>query len=59
VPEKLSEELNGDITIPPGIFHNVACTGAEDAEMIDVYSQGTRRFELEKDHEPKYRSYEH
>jgi len=48
VPEKLSEELSGDITIPPGIFHNAACTGAEDAEMIVVYSQGTRRFELEK-----------
>lgn len=36
------------ITIPPGIFHNAACIGAEDAEMIVVYSQGTRRFELEK-----------
>jgi len=36
------------ITIPPGIFHNAACTGAEDAEMIVVYSQGTRRFEPEK-----------
>ncbi|MHC4486467.1 MAG: hypothetical protein ACYS9C_03420 [Planctomycetota bacterium] len=48
MPEKLSEELSGDITIPPGIFHNAACTGAENADMIVVYSQGTRRFELEK-----------
>ena len=36
------------ITIPPGIFHNAACIGAEDADMIVVYSQGTRLFELEK-----------
>lgn len=46
--KKLSEELSGDITIPPGIFHNAACIGSEDADMIVVYSQGTRRFELEK-----------
>ncbi len=56
MPEKLSEELSGDITIPPGIFHNAACIGAN---MITVYSQGTRRFEREKDHEPKYRTYKH
>jgi len=39
---------SGDvITIPPGVFHNATCIGSEDAEMIVVYSQGTRGFELE------------
>ena len=36
------------ITIAPGVFHNATCIGAEDAEMIVVYSQGTRGFELER-----------
>ena len=36
------------ITIAPGVFHNAACIGAEDADMIVVYSQGTRGFELER-----------
>ena len=35
------------ITVAPGVFHNAACIGTEDAEMIVVYSQGTRGFELE------------
>ena len=35
------------ITIAPGVFHNATCIGSEDAEMIVVYSQGTRGFELE------------
>ena len=38
----------GDVvTIAPGVFHNATCIGSEDAEMIVVYSQGTRGFELE------------
>jgi quercetin dioxygenase-like cupin family protein len=35
------------ITIAPGVFHNATCIGSEDAEMIVVYSRGTRGFELE------------
>ncbi len=35
------------ITIAPGVFHNASCIGNEDADMIVVYSQGTRGFELE------------
>lgn len=35
------------ITIAPGVFHNASCIGSEDAEMVVVYSQGTRGFELE------------
>ena len=35
------------ITIAPGVFHNASCIGTEDAEMVVVYSQGTRGFELE------------
>lgn len=35
------------ITIAPGVFHNATCIGNEDAEMVVVYSQGTRGFELE------------
>ena len=35
------------ITIAPGVFHNASCIGSEDADMIVVYSQGTRGFELE------------
>ena len=35
------------ITIAPGVFHNATCISNEDAEMIVVYSQGTRGFELE------------
>ncbi|MBW7992755.1 MAG: cupin domain-containing protein [Planctomycetes bacterium] len=38
----------GDVvTIAPGVFHNASCIGKEDADMIVVYSQGTRGFELE------------
>ena len=38
----------GDVvTIAPGVFHNASCIGSEDAEMVVVYSQGTRGFELE------------
>jgi quercetin dioxygenase-like cupin family protein len=36
------------ITIPPGVFHNAACISKQDADMIVVYSEGTRRFELEQ-----------
>ena len=36
------------ITIPPGVFHNAACISRQDADMIVVYSEGTRRFELEQ-----------
>ncbi len=35
------------ITIAPGVFHNASSIGSEDAEMVVVYSQGTRGFELE------------
>ena len=35
------------ITIAPGVFHNATCIGSEDADMIVVYSQGIRGFELE------------
>ena len=35
------------ITIAPGVFHNASCISSEDAEMVVVYSQGTRGFELE------------
>jgi quercetin dioxygenase-like cupin family protein len=35
------------ITIAPGVFHNASCIGSEDADMVVVYSQGTRGFELE------------
>lgn len=35
------------ITIKPGVFHNATCIGPEDADMIVVYSTGTRGFELE------------
>jgi len=35
------------ITIAPGVFHNASCIGSENADMIVVYSQGTRGFELE------------
>ena len=35
------------ITIAPGVFHNASCIGSEEAEMIVVYSLGTRDFELE------------
>jgi len=38
----------GDVvTIKPGVFHNASCIGTEDAEMVIVYSSGTRGFELE------------
>ncbi len=37
------------ITIAPGIFHNATCIGKEDADMIVVYSEGTRGFELEQE----------
>lgn len=46
--DKIITMSAGDvITIAPGVFHNATCTGNEDAEMIVVYSQGTRGFELE------------
>ena len=35
------------ITIPAGVYHNAGCIGTEDADMIVVYSEGTRLFELE------------
>jgi type 1 glutamine amidotransferase len=35
------------ITIAPGVFHNATCIGDEDADMIVVYSEGTRGFEPE------------
>lgn len=35
------------ITIAPGIYHNATCIGDEDADMIVVYSEGTRVFEPE------------
>jgi type 1 glutamine amidotransferase/quercetin dioxygenase-like cupin family protein len=35
------------ITIPPGVFHDATCIGNQDADMIVVYSEGVRGFELE------------
>ena len=35
------------ITIAPGVFHNATCIGNADTDMIVVYSEGTRGFELE------------
>jgi prepilin-type processing-associated H-X9-DG protein len=35
------------ITIPPGVYHNASCISEEDADMIIVYSEGVRGFELE------------
>ena len=35
------------ITIAPGVYHNATCISKEDAEMVVVYSEGTRGFELE------------
>jgi quercetin dioxygenase-like cupin family protein len=35
------------ITIAPGVFHNATCISEEDADMIIVYSEGVRGFELE------------
>jgi type 1 glutamine amidotransferase/quercetin dioxygenase-like cupin family protein len=35
------------ISIAPGLFHNATCIGDADADMIVVYSDGTRGFELE------------
>jgi quercetin dioxygenase-like cupin family protein len=35
------------ITIGPGVFHNASCISEEDADMIIVYSEGIRGFELE------------
>jgi len=35
------------ITIGAGVFHDAACIGSEDADMIVVYSEGIRGFELE------------
>jgi len=35
------------ITIAPGVFHNASCISEEDADMIVVYSEGIRGFELE------------
>ena len=46
--DKTTTMSAGDvITIAPGVFHNASCIGSEDAEMVVVYSQGTRGFELE------------
>lgn len=46
--DKIITMSAGDvITIAPGVFHNATCIGSEDAEMIVVYSRGTRGFELE------------
>ena len=46
--DKMITMSAGDvITIPPGVFHNATCIGNEDAEMVVVYSEGTRGFELE------------
>ena len=30
-----------------GVFHDATCIGSEDADMIVVYSERTRGFELE------------
>jgi prepilin-type processing-associated H-X9-DG protein len=35
------------ITIAPGVYHNASCISEEDADMIIVYSEGVRGFELE------------
>jgi prepilin-type processing-associated H-X9-DG protein len=35
------------ITIAPGVFHNASCISEADADMIIVYSEGVRGFELE------------
>ena len=46
--DKMVTMKAGDvITIAPGAFHNATCIGDEDAEMVVVYSEGTRGFELE------------
>ncbi len=46
--EKMITMKAGDvITIAPGVFHNATCIGDEDAEMVVVYSEGRRGFELE------------
>jgi type 1 glutamine amidotransferase len=37
------------ITIPAGVFHDAQCISKEDADMIVVYSEGIRLFELESD----------
>jgi quercetin dioxygenase-like cupin family protein len=36
------------ITIAPGVFHNASCISEEEADMIVVYSEGVRGFELEQ-----------
>ena len=36
------------ITIAPGIFHNAGCISTDDADMIVVYSEGIRKFEVEQ-----------
>jgi len=41
------------ITIAPGVFHNATCIGNADADMIVVYSEGTRGFEPEQGPSPK------
>ncbi|MFH1717827.1 MAG: ThuA domain-containing protein [Planctomycetota bacterium] len=45
--ETLTLSAGDTITIPPGVFHNAACIGREDADMIVVYSEGIRDFEPE------------
>jgi quercetin dioxygenase-like cupin family protein len=35
------------ITLPPGVFHNAVNIGDDDADMMVVYSAGTREFQLE------------
>ena len=37
------------ITVPAGVYHNAVNIGEDDADMIVVYSAGTREFELEGD----------
>lgn len=36
------------ITLPPGVYHSATNIGEVDADMIVVYSAGTRDFQLEE-----------
>jgi mannose-6-phosphate isomerase-like protein (cupin superfamily) len=44
---KVIVEAKDTLTVPAGVFHNAVNIGEEDAEMIVVYSSGTRDFVLE------------
>ncbi len=48
-PEHVMMGPGDTITVPAGVYHNAVSIGEEDADMIVVYSEGTREFELEPD----------